>query len=406
MGDSFGNTLPRRMPSTERPGKPWKVEQAPREAEQDDEDALIEAERQEVRELEKLADRLEQVKQQLANAPGPADDTAGASTELLTAKVLGLHLEGDGAVISYRSGDELKEEIRETCYIDADGSEEELARLGLDHLEHGGKLLIYGEEARVLARVFGRELRRPLRRGLVDVKRDEAMAVLEEELRILREARAVVVAVVVPDVSAEEASLLRFHEELLRGMLEVKGRKAVMVPATEAAARECPGDAQSVAVTVHVGADWTGTGLSFAGITGKKWGLAYGIQDVLDKASGVTSVPGEKLRRALLQGREGEGTEMAGMAARVFLGELFGMVAGRLAEEVKSGWPEKSPGIVRMCGEGAGFASARELMEGCLEKAGLRETFGKVEVLAEPEFAAARGAVLLGEAELKKRAGG
>ena len=45
-------------------------------------------------------------------------------------------------------------------------------------------------------------------------------------------------------------------------------------------------------------------------------------------------------------------------------------------------------------------------MEGCMEKAGLAETFRKVEVLPEPEFAAVRGAFLLGEAELKKRASG
>ena len=107
------------------------------------------------------------------------------------------------------------------------------------------------------------------------------------------------------------------------------------------------------------------------------------------------------MRAILLKGGE-EGCEVVGMAARIFLGELFEMAAKRLAEEVKSSWPEGSPGVVRLCGDGARLPGAIELMEKSLEQAGLGETFGKVELMPEPVAAPARGGVLLAEAELKK----
>ena len=401
MGDNFGSTLPRRKPSTERPGKPWEVDQPAPEVEVGNEDELIQAEQREVEDLEELAERLEAVKQQLTNAPPEMQEELPAAAGFLRAEVLSLHLEGDRIILAYRSGEGVEEDIRDSCYIDAEGTAEELGGLGLHHLEHRGKVLIYGDEARVLARIFGRELHHPLRRGLIDGKREEAVTVLKEELKGLREAKARVLAIVVPDVSSEERGFLRFHEEMLRGMLKSEGRRILMVSASEGAVRQFPADAQCVGATVHVGIDWTGTGLSFAGMVGKRWGLACGVGDVLAKASGVTSVPGDKLRAILLKGGE-DGSEVVGMAARIFLGELFEMVAKRLAEEVKSSWPEGSPGVVRLCGDGARLPGAMELMEKSLEEAGLGETFGKVELMPEPVAAAARGAVLLAEAELKK----
>jgi len=408
VADGFGTTLPKRKPSTERPGKPWEVSEDNREGPVGSEDELLEAERREIQDLEKLADRLEAVKDQLAaGTPTPEPKAAAPPpSKALNAEVLGLHLEGDKVILSCRSGEELAEEVRESCYIDAEGSAEELRQLGLHYIEHRGKVLIYGDEARVLARVFGRELRHPLKRGLIDGKREEAMAVLREELRRLPDARARVVAVVVPDVSPEEAGFLKFHEELLRRMLESEDRQMVMVPVTEAAARHSPADAGSVGVTVHLGTDRTSTGLSFAGIVGKRWGLALGVGDVLEKASALTSVPAEELRHVLSIEGEGQGSEVMRTAAQVFLGELLEKVAGRLAEEVKSGWPERSPGVVRLCGEGACLAGVAELMKKALEQAGLEDIFGEVELLPDPELAAARGAVLLAEAESKKRAGG
>ncbi len=402
MEDNFGKTLPRRMPSTDRPRKPWEVRQ-PSQPEEANTDELIQAERRATESLEDVLETLESVKERLqeegTEKPRPS---APLPEGLLQAKAISVHLEGDRLILGCRKAGEVAGVVRPLRYIEAEVAAEELRRLKLGCFESNGRAFILGEEAHVLSRVFGRELRSPLRRGVLDAARPEALAVLEEELKPLRDAKARVITAVVPEVTPEEEPRLRFHQEMMSKLLGGSTRQILATTVTEAVAKNIPPNPQRLEAIVHLGNHWTGAALAFGGMMGRKWGILGGLEDILKNAGAITGTPPERLRELLLKRAEEKDTQLLRMASRTYQSEILEEVAAKLSEEIGGKFPEGWDGMVWVCGEGALLPQTAELMKESLKRGGLGKRFTGLTISRSPLFAPARGAVLLAEAALGK----
>lgn len=105
-------------------------------------------------------------------------------------------------------------------------TEASLRRESIPHLVQGGEILVIGNESARLADLLGREVRRPMMRGMLNPDEPESLALIRAILRTVLEPEITAGARVrfsVPSPPLNGESSLTFHEASLKQILEDLG---------------------------------------------------------------------------------------------------------------------------------------------------------------------------------------